>query len=100
MRKCLVPDEKKRLGLKELSLHPYVSKMITETPPVLLRKVTSTNENQNESSQQGEASGNRPKILHHRQNNGSSFSVEKQFTNQILWMKFLQRYSSMFPDIS
>jgi serine/threonine protein kinase len=41
IRKCLVPDEKKRLGLRELTGHPFINRIMMEAPPPLLRKATS-----------------------------------------------------------
>lgn len=69
IRKCLTPDERKRPGLKDIINHPLANRLITETGPLLLRKVTSMNENQDlppiqaENQHQGL---NKPKILHHR----------------------------------
>lgn len=41
IRKCLTPDEKKRLSLKEINNHPFTNKLINENGPLLLRKITS-----------------------------------------------------------
>lgn len=74
MRKCLTPDEKKRLTLKEVVSHPFVNKLTNECPP-LLRKMTSANENNLEPPISNEVQGlNKPKILHHRQNVPSNSS--------------------------
>jgi len=75
MRKCINPDEKKRLSLKEVVAHPFVTKLTNECPP-LLRKMTSANENHQELPINNEAQGlNKPKILHHRQNVPSTSST-------------------------
>jgi serine/threonine protein kinase len=69
IRKCLTPDEKKRLNLKDIINHPLANRLITETGPLLLRKITSINENQDFPAIQTENQNqglNKPKVLHHR----------------------------------
>lgn len=46
VRKCLTPDEKKRVSLKEFSSHPLAIRLIDSNNPVLLRRGVSSNENQ------------------------------------------------------
>lgn len=76
VRKCLTTDEKKRLSLKELSTHPLAIRLIDSYNPLILRRGVSSNENQDVVAPvQPESNGiNKPKILHHRQNNGGSYS--------------------------
>ncbi len=43
IRKCLVPDEKKRINLKEFSSHPFIVRISANDIPQLLRKKTNIN---------------------------------------------------------
>lgn len=75
IRKCLTPDEKKRISLKEFSNHPLTVKLIDSSNPLLLRRGMSSNENQDVAPLHTETNGaNKPKILHHRQTNAGSYS--------------------------
>lgn len=40
-----MPDEKKRLSLKDLTNHSFTNRIINENGPLLLRKITSMQEN-------------------------------------------------------
>jgi len=102
IRRCLTTDERKRITIKEISNHPFYCRAVAEAEPVLLRKITSNNENTDVGSAPLiESYGSKPKILHHRQPNAaSSCTLEKQFMNQVNWMRFLCRYSQMFPEVS
>ena len=63
-----------------------------------MRKMTSVNENNQELPPQGENVGtNKPKILHHR--NHTTYSPEKQFITHYNWMRFLNKFNDMFPDV-
>ena len=77
-------------------------RLIDSNGPLLLRRVTSTNENQEQQSIPAVSDNNglnKPKILHHRQTTGNC-SPEKQFLSQLNWMRFLFKFNEMFPDIS
>jgi hypothetical protein len=41
---------------------------------------------------------NKPKILHHRQNNTEAITPERQFYCQLNWMRFLNKFYSLFPE--
>ena len=61
--------------------------------------------NENQEQQQApivseNAGLNKPKILHHRQNNTINFSPEKQFLTHLNWMRFLSKFNEMFPEVS
>jgi hypothetical protein len=41
---------------------------------------------------------NKPKILHHRQNNTEAITPERQFYCQLNWMRFLNKFHNLFPE--
>lgn len=43
---------------------------------------------------------NKPKSLHHRPNNSKSATPAEQFLCQLNWMRFLNKFNLMFPEVS
>lgn len=78
-------------------VHPLTNRIITENGPLLLRKNTSVNENNDLPVQSENTNLNKPKILHHR--NHITYSPEKQFLTHLNWMRFLNKLIDMFPDV-
>jgi len=64
---------------------------------MLMRKITSLNENIPEPVQAENTGINKPKILHHR--NHTTYPVDKQVLIHLNWMRFLNRFNEMFPDV-
>ena len=108
IRKCLVSEESKRLGVHEFYNHPFVVRITQDDGiPQLLRKQTSVLEKDpkeqpfnKEVMQNFENHSQNPTSLHHRRNPKlQENKSEKQLNCQLNYMRFLYRFIGMFPAV-
>ena len=78
IRKCLIPDEKKRFSIKDITQHAFINRIAEEQTPLMMRKITSVQDNQEQKVNNENNGVNRPKVLHHRQTRPTA-SPNQQF---------------------